>query len=112
MSPPVVVLAGGGDAAPQRPLPPDATVIAADSGLHLAESLGLSVAVVVGDFDSARPETVARAVAGGSRVEKHDPDKDAKPYMQTVEIELEGNERMLLDALVKAKAQDFLPGRG
>ena len=37
---------------------------------------------------------------------RYDPDKDAKPYMQTVEIELEGNERMLLDALMKLKAQD------
>ena len=32
---------------------------------------------------------------------RYDPDADAKPYMQTVEIELEGNERMLLDALGK-----------
>ena len=37
---------------------------------------------------------------------RYDPDKDAKPYMQTVEIELEGNERMLLDALMKLKQQD------
>ena len=37
---------------------------------------------------------------------RYDPDKDAKPFMQTVEIELEGNERMLLDALMKLKAQD------
>ncbi|HET6320015.1 MAG TPA: succinate dehydrogenase iron-sulfur subunit, partial [Chloroflexota bacterium] len=37
---------------------------------------------------------------------RYDPDKDAKPYMQTVEIELEGNERMLLDALMKLKAVD------
>jgi hypothetical protein len=37
---------------------------------------------------------------------RYDPDKDDKPYMQTVEIELEGNERMLLDALMKLKALD------
>ena len=37
---------------------------------------------------------------------RYDPDKDAKPFMQKVEIELEGNERMLLDALLKIKAQD------
>ena len=37
---------------------------------------------------------------------RYDPDKDAKPFMQTVEIELEGNERMLLDALMKLKQQD------
>ena len=40
------------------------------------------------------------------KIYRYDPDKDAKPYMQTVEIELEGNERMLLDALVKLKALD------
>ena len=34
------------------------------------------------------------------QIYRYDPDKDSKPYMQTVEIELEGNERMLLDALV------------
>jgi succinate dehydrogenase/fumarate reductase iron-sulfur protein len=40
------------------------------------------------------------------QIYRYDPDKDAKPYMQTVEITLEGNERMLLDALMKLKAQD------
>ncbi len=37
---------------------------------------------------------------------RYDPDKDAKPYMQTFEIELEGTERMLLDALMKLKKLD------
>ena len=37
---------------------------------------------------------------------RYDPDKDAKPYMQTLELELDGTERMLLDALVKLKALD------
>ena len=37
---------------------------------------------------------------------RYDPDKDAKPSMQTVDIELEGDERMLLDALMKLKAKD------
>ena len=40
------------------------------------------------------------------QIYRYDPDKDAKPYMQTVEIELAGDERMLLDALMKLKAQD------
>ena len=40
------------------------------------------------------------------KIYRYDPDKDAKPYMQTVEIELDGHERMLLDALVKLKEQD------
>jgi succinate dehydrogenase / fumarate reductase, iron-sulfur subunit len=37
---------------------------------------------------------------------RYDPDKDAKPYMKDYEVALEGSDRMLLDALVKAKAQD------
>lgn len=40
------------------------------------------------------------------KIYRYDPDKDAKPYMQTVEVELDGHERMLLDALVKLKAMD------
>ena len=40
------------------------------------------------------------------QIYRYDPDKDAKPYMQTIEIELDGHERMLLDALIKLKAQD------
>jgi succinate dehydrogenase / fumarate reductase iron-sulfur subunit len=37
---------------------------------------------------------------------RYDPDRDAKPFMQTVEITLDGTERMLLDVLMKLKAQD------
>jgi len=37
---------------------------------------------------------------------RYDPDKDAKPYMQDLEVPLEHSDRMLLDALIKAKAQD------
>ena len=40
------------------------------------------------------------------KIYRYDPDKDAKPRMETVTIELDGSERMLLDALVKLKAQD------
>ena len=40
------------------------------------------------------------------KIYRYDPDKDAKPYMQTVSVELDGHERMLLDALLKLKAQD------
>ena len=40
------------------------------------------------------------------QIYRYDPDKDAKPYMQTIEVELDGSERMLLDALMKLKAQD------
>src|SRR3990167_6426479 len=40
------------------------------------------------------------------QIYRYDPDKDAKPYMQTIEIHLDDHERMLLDALVKLKEQD------
>jgi len=37
---------------------------------------------------------------------RYDPDKDAKPYMQSYEIEVEANDRMLLDVLMKLKKID------
>ena len=40
------------------------------------------------------------------QIYRYDPDQDDKPRMQTFEVELDGSERMLLDALMKLKAQD------
>src|SRR5690606_7465830 len=40
------------------------------------------------------------------KIYRYDPEKDAKPYMQTIQVELDGHERMLLDALMKLKAVD------
>ena len=40
------------------------------------------------------------------KIYRYDPDKDAKPRMETVELELQGNERMLLNALIKLKTHD------
>ena len=40
------------------------------------------------------------------QIYRYDPDQDAKPYMQTIEVELDGHERMLLDVLMKLKARD------
>jgi len=40
------------------------------------------------------------------QIYRYDPDKDAKPHMQTLEVELDGSERMLLDALMKLKGVD------
>jgi len=37
---------------------------------------------------------------------RYDPDKDEKPYLKDYEVPLEPSDRMLLDAMVKAKAQD------
>jgi thiamine pyrophosphokinase len=74
-----IVLAGGDPVEPDlRTLLPDgAVVVAADSGLHQAELLGLRVDYVVGDLDSADPAAVERARAAGAVVERHPVDKDA-----------------------------------
>src|SRR5258708_1564023 len=37
---------------------------------------------------------------------RYDPDQDAKPYLKDYEVALDSHDRMLLDALVKLKAQD------
>jgi succinate dehydrogenase iron-sulfur subunit len=40
------------------------------------------------------------------RIQRYDPDKDAKPYMQDYDVEMGASDRMLLDALVRIKAID------
>ncbi|HZY17873.1 MAG TPA: succinate dehydrogenase iron-sulfur subunit [Ramlibacter sp.] len=40
------------------------------------------------------------------QIYRYDPDRDARPALRTVHARLEGNERMLLDALMKLKADD------
>jgi len=40
------------------------------------------------------------------RIFRYDPDRDAKPYMKDYDVRLEPSDRMLLDALVKVKAED------
>ncbi len=74
-----IVLAGGDPVASgmRRSLPDDAYVVAADSGVHLAEGLGLHVDCVVGDMDSADPAVVDAAEQAGATIERHPADKDA-----------------------------------
>jgi succinate dehydrogenase / fumarate reductase iron-sulfur subunit len=40
------------------------------------------------------------------RIYRYDPDKDAKPYMKDYDVEPEPSDRMLLDMLIRIKAQD------
>lgn len=74
----VVVLAGGDpvDSGVRSLLPEHATVIAADSGLHQAAELDLTVDLVVGDLDSVDMTTLDRAVTGGTTVVRHPTTKD------------------------------------
>ncbi len=40
------------------------------------------------------------------RIQRYDPDHDAKPYMKEYDVPLEDSDRMLLDALVRVKEMD------
>ncbi len=70
----IVVAAGPG---PRVPVPPHASVIAADGGLERALALGLAVDTIVGDLDSAGAEAVRSAEAAGTRVIRYPTAKDA-----------------------------------
>jgi thiamine pyrophosphokinase len=74
----VIVLSGGEPIAADRDfeLPEGAYVIAADSGLHHAVPLGLTVDLVVGDMDSVEPGALAAAVEAGSLADRHPVEKD------------------------------------
>ncbi len=55
---------------------PGAFVVAADSGVELAQAHGWPIDVAVGDFDSVDPAALARAEAAGTRIERHPGAKD------------------------------------
>jgi thiamine pyrophosphokinase len=77
--PAAIVFAGSQAVAPamREWLPAEADVIAADSGLRVAESLGLRVHHLVGDFDSLDAAAVDAAAASGTTVDRHPAEKDA-----------------------------------
>jgi succinate dehydrogenase / fumarate reductase iron-sulfur subunit len=60
--------------------------------------------------DASDPAIPAGPVAPGAkrtfRIYRYDPESGAAPSMQTIEIALDGSERMLLDALFKLKSLD------
>jgi thiamine pyrophosphokinase len=70
----------GGDPPPATVaarLPRDALVIGADSGVEHALALGCRVDLVVGDFDSVKPDVLTQVEEAGARVERHPTAKDA-----------------------------------
>lgn len=73
-----IVLLGGADldSSSIGALPTPSLVIAADSGAHHAESLGLAVDVVIGDMDSIDNTALAALHALGARVVSHPSDKN------------------------------------
>ncbi|NNF87118.1 MAG: thiamine diphosphokinase [Acidimicrobiia bacterium] len=73
----VLVFAGGDGVELRRPLPAADYVIAADSGLDLAISLGVEVDLLIGDLDSVSPDGLAAARAAEMEIEQHPADKDA-----------------------------------
>jgi succinate dehydrogenase / fumarate reductase iron-sulfur subunit len=61
--------------------------------------------------ESSSENDALRAAAAGGRtlrfeIYRYDPDKDAKPYMQKLDVRLGQHDKMLLDALMRIKA-DF-----
>ena len=40
------------------------------------------------------------------KIYRYDPDRDTKPYMQDISVELDVTDKKLLDAMVKLKAKD------
>ncbi len=62
--------------------------------------------------DASDPTARRRRLASTLRtfqIYRYDPDNGAVPAMQTMQVELDGSERMLLDALMKLKAIDPTP---
>lgn len=73
----VLVFAGGDGVELGGQLPDADLVIAADSGLDLANLLGVEVDLLIGDLDSVSPEGLAAAREAGMEIEEHPAEKDA-----------------------------------
>jgi thiamine pyrophosphokinase len=88
-------------------------VVAADSGLHLADGLGLHVDCVVGDMDSADPARVDDAERRGATVERHRPDKDATDLeLALLAAQRHGVDRILIVGGAGGRLDHFLANVG
>ncbi len=94
----VIILSGGEPLATDREivLPDDAYVIAADSGLHHATDLTITVDLVIGDMDSVDPAILAEAVDHGARTERHPTNKDHTDLELAIDTALALGARKLL----------------
>ncbi len=92
----IIILSGGGPS--PGGLPQADLVIAADSGLALAEGLGLTVDVVVGDLDSVLPKDLDAARQAGAVVEAHPTDKDATDLDLAMTAAVERSARRIIVA--------------
>ncbi len=72
------------------PAPPN-YVIAADSGLLVAQAHGVEVDLLVGDLDSTPASAIAHAERTGAQVRKFDTDKDATDLDLAFQAALEQN---------------------
>ncbi len=96
--PEVAVVFCGGDAPGLEAdaLPAGAVVIAADSGLDHAATLGVEVHVAVGDFDSVSARRLADAEAAGTEIRRHRADKDATDLELALEVAMELGVRQVI----------------
>lgn len=95
----VVLFTGGDpvDPALDERLPPDAFVIAADSGVKHAAAVGRRVDLAVGDFDSIDPELLRAVEEAGTEIERHPEAKDATDLeIGLVAARVAGAERVIV----------------
>jgi thiamine pyrophosphokinase len=92
-----IIVVGGAPPDPRvRSRLPAGRVIAADSGLDQARSLGLPVDLVVGDLDSVSAGALGAARAAGVPVHQHPVDKDATDTELALIAALTGRPRRIV----------------
>ena len=106
--PDIVVIAGGApiDREQAAAVSPGTRVVAADSGVARARSLGWSVDVAVGDFDSLDPADVARLDELSGDVRRFPTDKDATDLELALEVAAESAPARVLVAGIEGGRPD------